>query len=221
MKLELISFALCPFVHRATIMLHEKGVAFETRYVDLANKPDWFLAISPRSKVPVLVADGISIFESNVINEFLDETQPPRLLPDDPFERARQRGWVEVANDLFLTQAKMYYAKADADVDAGVAAAREVLARFEDHIRGPFFAGERFGIVDVATAPAFYRMSILEARTDIRFFDQVPSVAAWRARLVERRSIREGAPADLADMMVTRLRKEAGPLASRLTQVTA
>ena len=102
MQLELISHALCPFVHRAAIMLREKGVAFTRRNVDLKAKPEWFLAISPRGKVPVLVADGVALFESAAICEFLDETHPPRLIADDPFVRARQRAWVEVASDLLL-----------------------------------------------------------------------------------------------------------------------
>src|ERR1700710_3262367 len=80
MTLDLDSHPLCPFVHRAAIMLHEKGVPFDRRNVDLKNKPDWFLALSPRGKVPVLVADGVSLFESAAICEFLDETQPPRLI---------------------------------------------------------------------------------------------------------------------------------------------
>lgn len=95
MKLELISHALCPFVHRASIMLTEKGVSFDRRNADLKNKPAWFLALSPRGKVPVLVADGVALFESAAICEFLDETHLPRLIPSDPFERARQRGWVK------------------------------------------------------------------------------------------------------------------------------
>ena len=67
MKLELVSHPICPFVHRAAIMLAEKGVPFERRYVDLKAKPDWFLAISPRGKVPLLVADGSVLFESAAI----------------------------------------------------------------------------------------------------------------------------------------------------------
>ena len=109
MKLELISNVLCPFVHRAAIMLHEKGVAFDRRNVDLKNKPDWFLAISPRGKVPLLVADGTVLFESAAICEFLDETHPPHIVAEDPFRRAIERAWVEVANDLLMTQYKAFW----------------------------------------------------------------------------------------------------------------
>ena len=58
MMLQLISHDLCPYVQRAVISLTEKGVPFERSYIDLGNKPDWFLAISPLGKTPVLLADG-------------------------------------------------------------------------------------------------------------------------------------------------------------------
>src|SRR5438105_7892875 len=99
MGLELVSHPLCPFAQRSAILLREKAVPFEMRMIDLARKPDWFLAISPRGKVPVLVDDGTPLFESAVINEYLDETHPPRMMPDAPLERARTRAWVEVASD--------------------------------------------------------------------------------------------------------------------------
>src|SRR5215210_1643881 len=81
--LKLISHKLCPYVQRAVISLTEKGVPFECIDVDLANKPDWFLRVSPLGKTPVLLVDGQAIFESAAICEYLDETVQPRLHPDD------------------------------------------------------------------------------------------------------------------------------------------
>jgi glutathione S-transferase len=76
-RLTLISHALCPYVQRAAIVLAEKGIAFERRDIDLANKPDWFLAVSPLGKTPVLLVDGEAIFESAVICEYLEDTAQP------------------------------------------------------------------------------------------------------------------------------------------------
>ncbi len=86
--LLLVSHALCPYVQRAAIVLAEKDVPFERRDIDLANKPEWFLRLSPLGKTPVLVVEGEAIFESAVICEYLDETTLPRLHPDDA--RARE-----------------------------------------------------------------------------------------------------------------------------------
>ena len=74
--LKLISHKLCPYVQRAVIALTEKGVAFERVDIDLANKPEWFLGISPLGKTPVLLVGDVPIFESAVILEYLEETQP-------------------------------------------------------------------------------------------------------------------------------------------------
>jgi len=216
MKLELVSFALCPFVHRSTTMLHEKGVPFELKYIDLKNKPDWFLAISPRGKVPVLVADGTPIFESAVINEFIDETHPPRLLPDDPLERARQRAWIEVANDLFAAQYKVGAAATKEELDAALTLVDGVLSRFEDAVKGPLFAGERFGIVDAAVAPALHRFVLLEAHSGRHFLAKHPKVDAWARRLATRPSVQKGVLPEFEAMFTRLLRERGGYLAREL-----
>ena len=95
-KYLLVSFKTCPWVQRSAIVLREKGVPFEFRHIEPDNRPDWFLAISPHKKVPVLrVDDTVSLFESNAINEYLDETIAPRLHPDDPVQRAVNRAWTD------------------------------------------------------------------------------------------------------------------------------
>jgi glutathione S-transferase len=77
-RLELVSHALCPYVQRAVIALTEKGIPFTRTVVDLADKPDWFTALSPLGKVPLLKVDGAVLFESAVICDYLDETIEPR-----------------------------------------------------------------------------------------------------------------------------------------------
>src|SRR3954471_12922295 len=92
----LCSFKTCPWVQRAAIVLQEKQVPYEINYIDPDQRPDWFLAISPHSKVPVLQIDGgEALFESNAIAEYLEETALPRLHPDDPVARARNRAWTD------------------------------------------------------------------------------------------------------------------------------
>lgn len=206
MKLELVSDPQCPFVHRTAILLREKGVAYDVRYIDVRNKPEWFLALSPRGKVPILVADGEVLFESAVINEFLDETHAPRLLPDEPLARARQRAWVEVANDLFATSFKALMTEREEDRAAGRAALDAIFARLEGELRGDFFAGGALGLVDVAFAPAFYRLLAVERAKGARFFERFPKVDAWARRLAARPSVREAVPADFEASYVARVR---------------
>src|SRR5215469_13519054 len=81
-KYLLVSFKTCPWVQRAAIVLREKNIDFEFRHIDRDNRPDWFLAISPHKKGPVLrLDDKISLFESSAMSEFLDETTQPQLHP--------------------------------------------------------------------------------------------------------------------------------------------
>ncbi|MCE9578333.1 MAG: glutathione S-transferase family protein [Deltaproteobacteria bacterium] len=197
--LHLVSHVLCPYVHRAAILLREKGVPFRRTNVDLQNKPEWFLKLSPRGKVPVLVVGDVPLFESAVIVEYIDEVHPPRVLPADPLERARQRAWIEVVNDLFMAQYKIATATTAADRAAAVAIAADLLARFEAEIRGDFFAGDAFGIVDVAIAPALTRFLLADAWLGLGLYAKVPKVAAWAARLEARPSVRETVPEGFAE----------------------
>ena len=126
-ELTLVSHALCPYVQRAAIVLAEKEVPYTRRDVDLAAKPDWFLAISPLGKTPVLLADGQALFESAVICEYLDDTVAPRLHPGDALERARDRAWVEFGSSVLNTIAAYYNAP---DAPALRARRAELEARF-------------------------------------------------------------------------------------------
>ena len=195
MKLELASFALCPYVHRATIMLQEKGAPYEIKYIDIANKPAWFLAISPRGKVPVLVAEGTPLFESAAINEFIDDTHAPKMMPEDPFARAKQRAWVEVANDYFMALYKVTVAMSDDDLLAARAALDTTLGLFEGAIRGTFFTGESVSLVDIATAPALYRATLLDrtyASPTGGLLAKYPKVSAWAKTWAARPSTTAG-----------------------------
>ena len=98
MALTLISHPLCPYVQRAVIALSEKRAPYERVDIDLRNKPQWFLDISPLGKTPVLKTGGAAIFESAVICEYLEDTLAPALHPADPLARAQHRAWIEFAS---------------------------------------------------------------------------------------------------------------------------
>src|SRR5687768_11489745 len=111
--LTLVSHHLCPYVQRAAIALAEKGVAYERVYVDLGNKPDWFKALSPLGKTPVLKVGHTAIFESAVILEYLEETQPGPLHPPDPLHRAEHRSLIEFGSAI-LNDIWAFYSASDA-----------------------------------------------------------------------------------------------------------
>src|SRR6201996_8245624 len=125
--LTLISHKLCPYVQRAVIALAEKNVPFERIDIDLANKPDWFLKISPLGKTPVLAVGDRAIFESAVILEYLEETQAGPLHPADALVRAEHRSWIEFGSAVLNDIAGLYSA---ADEAAFKAKATQLEARF-------------------------------------------------------------------------------------------
>lgn len=211
-KLTLISFPTCPFVQRAVIALKEKNVAFDVVYIDLANKPDWFLAISPLGKVPVLKVerDGHEpaiVFESAVILEYLEETATgARLHPEDALERAQHRSWIEFGSQLLGDLWKFSAAKDDAELTAARQGLLGKLERLETVVAGPFFAGEQFSLVDAVFAPAFRQLDALETVASTGVTASLPKVSAWRKALATRPSVREAAPADFVELYLRRLR---------------
>ena len=139
--LRLISHKLCPYVQRAVIVAKEKDIPFHRVDIDLANKPDWFLALSPTGKVPLLEVtenDGTTkvLFESAVIAEYFDEIAGNPLLPKDPLERARQRAWVEFASATLADIGKLYSAADAASFDAATDALESRLQLLEDELPG-------------------------------------------------------------------------------------
>src|SRR5436305_10025305 len=148
-RLRLISHKLCPYVQRAVIALTEKGVAFERIDIDLAHKPDWFLAVSPLGKTPVLLVGDVPIFESAVILEYLEETQPKPLHPAGSLVRAEHRGWIEFGSAVLSDIAGFYAAPDEATFKAKTAQLEARFARMEARVaESPWFGGGEFSLVD-------------------------------------------------------------------------
>ena len=163
-KLELVSFKICPFVQRSIIALNQKGVDYTLTHINPQETPDWFKAISPLGKVPVLVVDGTPVFESAVILEYLDEVYPPALHPADPLEKARQRAWVEFCSELLGRQHRMLTAKDEAGFNEARESLQQGLQRLDTVLaeQAPYFAGEQFHLVDCVYAPLFMRLALLK-----------------------------------------------------------
>ncbi|MGX4772098.1 glutathione S-transferase family protein [Bradyrhizobium guangdongense] len=206
-SLKLISHKLCPYVQRAVIALKEKGVPFERIDIDLANKPDWFLKLSPLGKVPVLVVTTdkgeVALFESNVICEYIEETQSgTKLHPSDPLKRAEHRAWMEfgsaILGDLWgletTTDAAIFESKRQA-LTAKFTRLEAALST------GPFFAGNAFSLVDSVFAPVFRYFDLFDDLTDHGIFRDVPKVRAWRAELAKRPSVRTAVGADYPQLL--------------------
>src|ERR1700742_546899 len=188
--LELISHKLCPYVQRAVIALTEKGVPFERIDVDLANKPDWFLKISPLGKTPVLVVGDHAIFESAVILEYLEETQGHPLHPADALRRAEHRSWIEFGSAVLNDIAGLYSAPDQAAFKAKAAQLEARFARLEARVAAaPWFDGETFSLVDAVFGPVFRYFDVFDAIGEFGILAGKPKLARWRAALGSRPSV--------------------------------
>lgn len=217
-KLQLVSFKVCPFAQRAAIALQEKQVVYETEYlVPGEDQPEWFKQISPLGKVPVLVVDGTPVFESAVILEYLDEVYAPQLHPADPLAKARQRAWMEVASELFSKQYQMIVSKeqsgfetAKQELQAGLDRVATALSTEE-----PFFNGHQFALVDVAFAPLFVRLGILEQVFKLNL--QInPRLRTWSSALLAKDSVKNSMVTNFEEVFMMFVKKSEGYLVNNL-----
>ena len=211
---RLISFDICPYVQRSVITLEEKGVDYEIEYIDLADKPAWFLDISPFGKVPVLRVGDTVLFESAVINEYLEEAAPGvKLHPADPLRRAHNRAWIEYSSSVLIDAFKLTMAPDEEAARAAGAALRDKLARLEAQLDdGPFFNGAAFSLVDAAVAPLLQRLGWAEEIcTDLDLFATTPKVAVWRDLLLARPSVAASTVPDVRERNLAYLRGRGSP----------
>ena len=217
MKPHLTSFKTCPFVQRAVITLKHKGIDFDITYIDLADPPDWFVEKSPLKKVPMLEVDGEVLFESAVINEYLDDITGGELQPGDPLHRARNRAWIEFASNML---GNLYMMKMSRDAET-YQQYREALIdqchRIEQRLgEGPWFDGETFSLADTAFAPFFrqdcvadYQLSVLDSAT-------MPKLCAWAERLLALPEVRESVVDEFEDLYLAAMEKNGSYSLNRL-----
>lgn len=202
MKLELISFHLCPFVQRSVITLKEKGAEYDVTYIDLATKPDWFLRTSPEGKVPVLrVDDEHIIFESAVINEFVNEVTPGDLHPSDPVTKAHNRAWIAFGEKLLFDQHEILSAANTGAVEEAWTRAEARLQRVAASWTGPFFNGDELSLVDAAYAPLLQRFAIATRYMDLPGYTDIPALGDWWTHLAQRPAVQDSVPADFEDAL--------------------
>jgi glutathione S-transferase len=189
-RFKLCSFMTCPWVQRAAIVLRAKQIPYDITYIDRNNRPDWFLAVSPHSKVPVLLIDDKeALFESNAIAEYLDETAAPRLHPEDPLARARNRAWTDYVSTFASAISSTMYSDSEDEFGARAAKISGPFAKLEEALgkrgnSGPYFNGAKLSLVDAAYAPFLQRYSFMDRLRPLGIIEKYPLLAGWRDALI-------------------------------------
>ncbi|MCZ6469785.1 MAG: glutathione S-transferase family protein [Gammaproteobacteria bacterium] len=208
MSLELISFKTCPFVQRAAITLAYKNVDFKLTFIDLADPPDWFLEISPLQKVPVLKVDDEILFESAVINEYLDDITGAQLQPKDALARAKNRAWIEVASNMLGNTYMMKMAGDKENFEKYRARLVSQMNRLEQRLGdGPWFNGEDFSLADTAFAPLFFHDAVAHYRFSVIDPETMPKVDAWSRRLLALPAVKNSVVPEFESLFLAALEK--------------
>lgn len=196
--IELITAEVCPYAQRTHMALLEKGLDFERREVDLKNKPAWFEEVSPYSKVPVVRIGDKVVWESAIINEFIDERFPATpMMPEDPYMRAQARIWIDFCNSRFAWGCyDLVFAQDKAEQD-------RLRARLEDDLRrmefegmarlsseGPFWLGTSISLVDIAFYPFFERFPAVTHHRGAHIPDECLRLIRWLEVMRERDSVK-------------------------------
>ncbi|MDR9497600.1 MAG: glutathione S-transferase family protein [Hydrogenovibrio sp.] len=216
-KMELISFKLCPFVQRAVIVLKKKQVDFDITYIDLSNPPEWFEQVSPLGKVPVLKVGKEVLFESSVIQEYVDEVTPPSLHPQDALIKAKNRAWISFGGDLNVDLFKLAHATSEDDFNSVRDQMIGRLHKLEDvHSGKSFFNGKDFCLIDAAFAPFFMRLGYLAEACDLNFLTDLPKMRKWSEKLLAEECVQTSVVPELPQMYLGMLRNvDGGYLAGR------
>ena len=194
-NLKLISFSLCPYVQRAMIVLNEKKVSFEIEYIDLEAPPPEFYDISPLEKVPVLLVDDKPLFESMVICDYIDEITAGSLYPENAFDKAQNRSWIEFGNEILSATFDFLHTDDPKKFNHLNVTLIDRFEMLEDEIsEGKYFNGPDFAIIDAAYAPIFRYHQRIAQYKDYEIFEDAPNVKAWGERLLERPSVAQSIP---------------------------
>ncbi|KAJ7072667.1 glutathione-S-transferase [Mycena amicta] len=213
---ELIFHAgwFCPFVQRSWICLEEKGIPYQYNEVNPYKKEKAFLAINPKGLIPALEYHGKALYESLIICEFLEDAYPEykHILPGDAFTKAYARIWIDyITKNVVPAFSRLVQAQTDDKRDAARTELCNALRTFAGEVKGPYFLGEEFSLVDIAVVPWVVRDYII---TEHRGYIRQAVSEEWKryADHVEQREsvLRTKSERDKSKQLYTRyLRDEA------------
>ena len=205
-KPKLISFKLCPYAQRSVILLKEKEVDYDIEYIDVYDPPEWFLALSPTGKVPILQVEDTVLFESAVINEYLDEVYLPELHPSKPVKKAQNRAWIEYISAIYIDTYNIMMASDKETSDKAIESMNKNLTGLDKAmVNTPWFNGSDFSLVDICAAPLFIRIAFYKKQCGIDLLEGFLNLQAWSEGVMSRQSVIESKVEGFDDMLLMKM----------------
>ena len=213
---ELIGSDICPYVHRTQIVLKLASVDHKVTYIDLQNKPTWFLETSPTGKVPVLRVGSEVLFESSAINEYINAITQAGLLPTEPLAQAQNRAWIEYGSGLLMTFYQLLRDTSPDTIKSHQAKFSDDLSHLENQLKSnsPYFNGDRFALIDAAYAPLFKRVAIVAKHGSLDFLAASPKIKGWSDHLCQDKRIEAIYAPDYEEKFINGLLNAEGYFAS-------
>ncbi|CAI9109897.1 OLC1v1009820C1 [Oldenlandia corymbosa var. corymbosa] len=199
-EVKLHGFWPSNYVYKVIWALKLKGIKYEYIEEDLSNKSDLLLKYNPvYQKVPVLVHGGKPVPESSVILEYIEDTwpQPYPLFPEDAFDRAMARFWINFGNEKGLVFYSFFKA-GQGQKEEAAKQVLEVLKTLEEHGLGSkkFFGGESINAVDLSFGFLPYWFECIEEVLGIKVIEStsLPRLHSWLENFKEEPLIKENCP---------------------------
>ena len=184
--MKIVSFKICPFVQRVTTLLELKGVVYEVEYINLSDKPQWFLDASPNDQVPLLITDDEDVlFESDAIVEYLDEVVGVSLLSTNSVKKAQERAWSYLASKHYLLQCSAQRSSDEKTLEERTTKLVTAFTKIDTQLgEKPFIGGDSMGMVDVAWTVLLHRAEIIERCAGYDFIAGISRVKEWQTAVM-------------------------------------
>ncbi|KAL5582821.1 hypothetical protein UlMin_015263 [Ulmus minor] len=197
-KVVLLDFWPSNYGMRVRIALAEKGIKYDAKEENLADKSSLLLEMNPIHKsIPVLIHNGKPICESLNIVQYIDEVwnEKSPLLPSDPYERAQARFWADFIDKKISGVAKRVWSSKGKEQEAVKKEFIEGLKTVEGELGDKiYFGGDEFGFADIALAPLTSWFYTLETCASFSVEAECPKIVSWAKRCLEKESVANSLP---------------------------
>ena len=217
MKLELISFKLCPFAQRAIILLNTQNIDFEITYINPMDPPDWFKEISPTGQVPLLKVDNDIVFESSVITEFINDISSHSIHPEDVIKKANNRSWIAFSSTMFDDLFSLVTGDEEKFNTAKTSLFNKLAKLEKAKNNSTFFNGDEFNMIDAALAPFLMRLAwINEFTNNALSISEFKKLSEWSNSILAVKEVKSSVVDGLDDVYYSNIEGREGYLSTLL-----